>query len=136
MNYLLDTNILSDAIKNPQGLVANRISTIDKNALLTSIIVAAEMRYGVNKKQSSVLTERVELLLQTINIAPLDIDADRYYGKIRLNLEQQGRIIGANDLMIAAHALSLDAVLVTDNTREFERIEGLKLENWLHSLPT
>ena len=131
MVYLLDTNILSDVIKNPKGKVANRMSAIEKNELLTSIIVAAEMRYGVNKKQSVVLSERVDLLLQTIHIAPLDIDADRYYGKIRLYLEQQGKIIGANDLMVAAHALSLDAVLVTDNTREFERIEGLKLQNWL-----
>lgn len=131
MRYLLDTNILSDVIKNPQGIAANRITEVDRNDLFTSIVVAAEMRYGVAKKQSSILSERVDQLLQTINIAPLDIGADRYYGEIRLNLEQQGKIIGANDLLIAAHALSLDAVLVTDNTREFERIERLKIMNWL-----
>ena len=131
MRYLLDTNILSDVIKNPQGLAAKRLSAVDRNDLFTSIVVAAEMRYGVAKKQSSILGERVDLLLQTINVAPLDIDADRYYGQIRLSLEQQGKIIGANDLLIAAHALSLDAVLVTDNTREFERIEGLRITNWL-----
>lgn len=131
MRYLLDTNILSDVIKNPQGIAARRISGMDRDDLCTSIIVAAEMRYGVAKKNSTVLAERVDLLLQAINVVPLDIDADRYYGRIRLDLEQQGKIIGANDLLIAAHALALDAVLVTDNTREFERIDGLKIKNWL-----
>ena len=131
MRYLLDTNILSDVIKNPQGLVANRMIVLDYDDLFTSIIVASEMRYGVEKKGSAVLAERVDLLLQTIQVASLDVDADRYYGIIRLHLERQGKIIGANDLLIAAHALSMDAVLVTDNIREFERIDGLKIDNWL-----
>lgn len=131
MPYLLDTNILSDVIKNPQGRVANRMVALDRNDLLTSIIVAAEMRYGVEKKKSSVLAERVDLLLQMIHVVSFDVDADRYYGQIRMDLERQGKIIGANDLLIAAHALSIGAVMVTDNTDEFERIDGLKLENWL-----
>jgi tRNA(fMet)-specific endonuclease VapC len=133
MPYLLDTNILSDVIKNPQGRVANRMVALDRNDLLTSIIVAAEMRYGVEKKKSSVLAERVDLLLQMIHVVSFDVDADRYYGQIRMDLERQGKIIRANDLLIAAHALSIGAVLVTDNTGEFERIDGLKLENWLRS---
>lgn len=131
MRYLLDTNILSDVIKNPRGEAAKCMTELNRDELFTSIIVAAEMRYGVVKKNSIILTERVHLLLQTINVVPFDIDADRYYAQIRLDLEQQGKIIGANDLLIAAHALSLDAVLVTDNTREFERINGLKIKNWL-----
>jgi tRNA(fMet)-specific endonuclease VapC len=131
LRYLLDTNILSDVIKNPQGPIAIRISAMDKNDLFTSIIVAAEMRYGVAKKKSNTLTSRVDLLLQTLYVAPLDMDADRYYGQIRMQLEQQGTIIGANDMLIAAHAFSLDAVLITDNTCEFERIKGLKIQNWL-----
>jgi len=131
MPYLLDTNILSDVIKNPQGRVANRIVALDRNDLLTSIIVAAEMRYGVEKKKSSVLAERVDLLLQMVHVVSFDIDSDRYYGQIRMDLERHGKIIGANDLLIAAHALSIGAVLVTDNTGEFERITGLTLENWL-----
>lgn len=129
--YLLDTNMLSDVIKNPQGHVARRIVAMDSDTILTSIVVASEMRYGVEKKQSSVLAERVDLLLQAICVMPLDRDADRYYGYIRLDLERKGKIIGANDLLIAAHALSLDAILVTDNRREFERVDGLKIENWL-----
>ncbi|HBI22452.1 MAG TPA: VapC toxin family PIN domain ribonuclease [Legionella sp.] len=131
MRYLLDTNILSDVIKNPQGMAAKRMMALDNNDLFTSIIVASEIRYGVEKKKSALLSSRVELLLQMLDVLPFDVDADRYYGKIRFNLEQQGQIIGANDLLIAAHARSLDAVLVTDNTREFARVEGLNIENWL-----
>ena len=129
--YLLDTNILSDVIKNPQGIAAQHMARLDQNDLLTSIIVAAEMRYGIEKKKSPVLTERVELLLQIINVVALDRDADRFYGQLRMQLEQQGEIIGTNDLLIAAHTLALDAILITDNIRKFKRIKGLKVENWL-----
>ena len=129
--YLLDTNILSDVIKNPKGLAAKRMSTLNKDTIYTSIIVASEMRYGIEKKNSPVLTERVNILLQAINILSLDIDADCFYGKIRATLELQGAMIGANDLLIAAHTLSINAILVTDNIREFERVDGLKIENWL-----
>ncbi|MCX7114521.1 MAG: type II toxin-antitoxin system VapC family toxin [Gammaproteobacteria bacterium] len=131
MRYLLDTNILSDLIKNPQGFAAKQVLTINKNKIVTSIIVAAEMRYGVEKKNSPVLTERVHLLLQTIEVMPLDGEVDKHYGRIRLQLERQGAMIGANDLFIAAHAMAIGAVLVTHTTREFERIEGLKIENWI-----
>lgn len=129
--YLLDTNILSDVIKNPQGLAARRMSILNKDSINTSIIVASEMRYGIEKKNSPVLTERVHFLLQTINVLSFDVDADQFYGRIRTTLEQQGMMIGANDLLIAAHARSINAILVTDNTREFGRIDGLKIENWL-----
>ena len=131
MRYLLDTNILSDVIKNPQGQATNRITTLNSNDLFTSIIVAAEMRYGIEKKSSPILTARVDSLLQTLTILPLDIGVDRHYGQIRMHLERQGNMIGANDLLIAAHALSLDAILVTHNVREFERVNGLKTEDWL-----
>jgi len=127
--------MLSLVIKNPQGIAAMRICSFDKNEIFTSILVAAEMRYGVEKKASSILAERVELLLQAITILPFSIDADRYYGQIRNNLERQGKTIGANDMLIAAHALSLDATLVTDNTREFERVQGLKIANWIGNKP-
>ena len=131
LRYLLDTNILSDVIKNPSGSAANYMISLNKEMINTSIIVASEMRYGIEKKNSLVLTERVNVLLQTIHVLPFDIDADRFYGKIRANLEQQGKMIGANDLLIAAHALSINAILVTDNIREFQRIDGLIIENWL-----
>ena len=132
--YLLDTNILSDVIKNPRGKAAKRISAKQPDVFFTSIVVAAEMRYGIEKKGSDVLAARVEALLDQIQVAALDRDADRHYGRIRAQLEREGRTIGANDLMIAAHALALDAVLVTGNVDEFKRVNGLKIENWLVAL--
>ena len=92
------------------------------------------MRYGIEKKGSDVLTARVEALLDQIQVAALDRDADRHYGRIRAQLEREGKTIGANDLMIAAHALAQDAVLVTGNVDEFKRVNGLKIENWLVAL--
>ena len=97
----------------------------------TSIIVAAELRYGVEKKGHAALTERVEQLLAVLPILALDQDADRYYGRLRADLERHGQLIGANDMLIAAQALSLDAVLITDNVREFQRVARLRIENWL-----
>lgn len=132
--YLLDTNILSDVIKNPQGRAARRIAAKPPEALFTSIVVAAEMRFGIEKKGSEVLAARVEALFEHIRVAALDRDADRHYGRIRAQLEREGKTIGANDLMIAAHALALDAVLVTGNVAEFKRVKGLKVENWLVAL--
>jgi tRNA(fMet)-specific endonuclease VapC len=129
--YLLDTNILSNILKNPQGITAQRLNQYPQKALCTSIIVAAEMRYRVEKKNIEILTKRVDLLLNTIKVLSFSAGADRWYGQIRSYLEQNGQIIGANDLLIAAHALSLNAVLVTGNVSEFNRIVGLSVENWL-----
>ena len=92
------------------------------------------MRFGVEQKGSDELAARVEALLERIRIAALDRDADRHYGRIRAQLEREGKTIGANDLMIAAHALALDAVLVTGNVDEFKRVKGLKVENWLAAI--
>ena len=134
--YLLDTNILSDLIRNPQGAVASRIaalSTVERDGLATSIIVAAEMRYGAAKKRSAQLTLRVDQVLEAIDVLPLEQDVDRHYGSIRAALEGFGTVIGGNDLLLAAHALALDAVLISDNVREFERVPGLRVENWLRS---
>lgn len=129
--YLLDTNILSDVIRNPDGLVARRIEQVGPKELFTSIIVAAELRYGCTKKGSPKLLAKVEGILETIPVLPLDIPADAEYGGIRAELEAAGQPIGMNDLLIAAHANALGLTLVTDNTREFSRIRGLNVENWL-----
>jgi tRNA(fMet)-specific endonuclease VapC len=132
--YLLDTNILSDLLKNPQGNVARKISSLppgDRNLLATSIVVAAELRYGVAKSSSPILAGRVDQLLAAIEILPLEPEADRHYSRIRTELEKRGTPIGGNDFLIAAHVLALDAVLVTDNIREFKRVKGLRVENWL-----
>ncbi len=130
-SYLLDTNILSDLIKHPTGIVARRIATGSEDAVCTSIVVACELRYGAAKKGAPVLSERIGQLLTTIDVLPLEEDADQKYGEIRAALEKAGTPIGANDNMIAAHALSQGLTLVTDNMGEFSRIPGLKLENWL-----
>ena len=131
--YLLDTNIISDLIRNPAGLAARRIEKENPKTLFTSVIVAAELRYGCAKKGSARLLERVESVLGIIPVLPLDVPADGEYGGIRAELEAAVQPIGLNDLLIAAHAYTLSLTLVTDNTREFCRIRGLKVENWLET---
>ncbi|MEY4683604.1 MAG: hypothetical protein RLZ25_63 [Pseudomonadota bacterium] len=129
--YLLDTNIISDVIRNPDGHVARHIERVGPKAIFTSIIVASELRYGCAKKGSARLLDRVNGVLETIPVLSLDIPTDAEYGDIRAKLEVAGQPIGMNDLLIAAHAQALGLTLVTDNTNEFSRIRGLKLENWL-----
>lgn len=129
--YLLDTSIISAVIRDPDGSAARHIERVGPDKIYTSIIVAAELRYGCAKKGSLTLLARVEGLLGMIPILPLDIPADTEYGGIRARLEVVGKPIGANDLLIAAHACALGMTLVTGNTREFERIQDLAVENWL-----
>ncbi len=129
--YLLDTNIISDAIRNTRGSCATRIADAAPESLCTSIIVAAELRFGVEKKGSAELASRVDRALASLTVMALHRDADRLYGHLRADLERRGQSIGANDMLIAAHALAMEAVLVTDNTNEFSRVRGLCVENWL-----
>ncbi|MDD5036131.1 MAG: type II toxin-antitoxin system VapC family toxin [Methylococcaceae bacterium] len=129
--YLLDTNILSELIKQPAGVVALRIVALDEDSLHTSIVVACEMRYGAAKKGSSVLTAKIEALLANIQILPLEAAVDRHYADIRCHLEKNGTPIGAHDMLIAAHARALDFILVSANLREFLQVPGLRVENWL-----
>lgn len=131
MQYLLDTNILSDLMRNPRGRVAENIRRVGELSLCTSIIVASELRFGVEKRSAPRLSTQLDSILRGIAVLPFKPPADVFYGRIRAALERSGRIIGANDLLIAAHALSLDCILVTDNVSEFERIDGLITENWL-----
>jgi tRNA(fMet)-specific endonuclease VapC len=128
---MLDTNIISDLIRNPQGKAARRIGKVGEDNVCTSIIVAAELRYGCAKSGSQRLLKAVEDLLGEINVLPFDVPADVEYGGIRAELETIGKPIGGNDLLIAAHACAIGAAIVTDNTDEFKRIRGLKVENWL-----
>lgn len=129
--YLLDTNILSDLIKNPHGKAANRIAKVGEDQICTNIIVAAEMRYGCARSGSRRLIEAVEELLSEIDILPFDVPADATYGMIRSALEASGKPIGGNDLLIAAHAQAIAATIVTANEGGFKRIRGLTVENWL-----
>jgi tRNA(fMet)-specific endonuclease VapC len=128
---MLDTNIVSDLIRNPQGRAARQIVNVGEGNICTSIIVAAELRYGCAKSGSKRLLKAVEDLLAEINVLPFDVPADAEYGGIRSILEAAGKRIVGNDLLIAAHAYTTGATIVTANTEEFERIPGLNVENWL-----
>ena len=131
MRYLLDTNIDSDLLWNPHGRVTQRIREVGEAQVCTSIIVAAELHYGSAKKGSPRLAAQLDAVLGVLEVLPFDALADRTYGALRAHLEQRGKPIGANDLLIAAQAVTLGYTLVTDNEREFSRIEELPRENWL-----
>jgi tRNA(fMet)-specific endonuclease VapC len=131
MPFLLDTNILIAMSKQRPGL-ADRLEGIPADAVLLSSVVVAEIEYGIAKSRRRQHNRRVfDSLVSGFRVLPFDAAAARLYGPIRAELEKRGRLIGPYDLMIAAHAKSVDAVLVTDNTREFARIDGLKTANWL-----
>lgn len=127
---MLDTNIVSELIRNPAGHAAQR-ARAEAASICVSVIVAAELRYGCTKKASPQFQRRVEQVLAAIPVLPFDVPADSAYGGIRAELETAGRLIGSNDLLIAAHACALAATLVTANIGEFSRVRGLNLENWL-----
>ena len=131
MRYLLDTNVVSDLIRNPQGRVAEHIRRVGEAQVCTSIIVAAELRYGATKRGSPRLTTQLEAVLGALEVLPFEAPADAVYGLIRSRLEQAGKPIGGNDLLIAAQAIALGNTVVTDNEGEFARIDGLPRENWL-----
>jgi tRNA(fMet)-specific endonuclease VapC len=129
--YLLDTNILSDLVRHPQGKIAKRIAREGEKSICTSIVVASELRFGAEKSGSARLTAQLDIILSAIETLPLEEPADRKYSSLRNYLEKQGAPIGPNDMLIAAHALVLDCTVITANDREFSRVPGLKVENWL-----
>jgi tRNA(fMet)-specific endonuclease VapC len=127
---MLDTNIVSDLLRNPFGLAAQRTRAV-ADTVCISIIVAAELRYGLAKSASTQLRRKIEDILSEMPVMPFDTPADEEYGVVRAQLETAGLTIGPNDLLIGAHALALGATMVTANMREFTRIPGLKVENWM-----
>ena len=131
MRCLLDTNIVSDLIRNPHGRIAEHIRRVGEDQVCTSIIVAAELRYGAVKRGSPRLAAQLEAVLGSLEVLPFEAPADAVYGLIRSRLEQAGTPIGGNDLIIAAQAVALDQTIVTDNEGEFARVDGLRCENWL-----
>src|SRR5271166_521609 len=131
MRFLLDTNILSDLVRHPRGRISDRIREVGEQNICTSIIVAAELRYGAAKKDSSRLTKQLEAVLAAIDVLALEQPTDAVYGGLRARLERAGQSLGANELLIAAHALALGHTVVTANEREFSRIGDLHVENWL-----
>lgn len=133
--YLLDTNTLSHLIRQPQGPISARIAEVGEANVLTSVIVACELRYGTAKRRSRRLARQVEAVLGALTIRPLESGVERIYASIRLRLERRGTPIGAHDMLIAAHARSIGAVCVTDNVAEFRRVPSLRVENWLREPP-
>lgn len=129
--WMLDTNVLSELIRNPGGPLVQRLAGEAPEAVCTSIIVACELRFGARRKGSAALTHRVEQLLTALAVLPFDEPADEHYADLRASLERAGTPIGSHDLFIAAHARSRGLTLVTHNLREFSRVPGLKVEDWL-----
>jgi len=130
--YMLDTNICSYIIRNRPESVKKKLKEVEKlHEIALSSIVVSELLYGAYKKGSQKLVEAVKHFIDCFVIYDFDLKAAEEYALIRANLERKGVIIGAYDLQIAAHARSLSAVLVTNNEREFIRVEGLRIENWI-----
>jgi tRNA(fMet)-specific endonuclease VapC len=130
MRYLLDTNAVSDLVRHPQGKVAQHIRKVGEAQICTSIIVAAELRYGAAKKRSPRLSAQLEAVLGALEVLPFETPSDAAYGLLRTRLEQAGRPIGANDMLIAAQTIALGYTIIADNEKEFARVEGLPHQNW------
>ncbi len=130
MAYLLDANVVSDLVRRPQGAIAERIRAVGESEVATSIIVAAELRFGAARKGSERLASQLEAILRVLEVLPFEAPADWVYGDIRAQLEVAGQPLGANDLLIAAQALSGGFTLVTDD-QAFARVPNLNIENWL-----
>jgi tRNA(fMet)-specific endonuclease VapC len=132
MKYLLDTNICIYAIKQKPEAVLQRFLAQDPADLCISAITYAELLHGVEKSQSPERNRMaVTLFLSPITILPFDGAAAEAYGRVRAALEQKGTPIGPLDTLIAGHALAADLTLVTNNVREFIRVDGLRVENWV-----
>ena len=127
---LLDTNICIYIINTRPPEVLARFHRHRLGEIGVSSVVAAELAFGVAKSGSMRNRRALEMFLAPLEILPFDERAVWVYGDLRADLEKRGQGIGSLDTMIAAHALSLEALLVTNNTREFERVPGLQLENW------
>jgi len=130
-SFMLDTNILSDLVRNPRGRVQQKLRRHGINAVCMSAIAVSEIRFGLAKKRSEAFADRVEAALSRIALLDYGDDATFAYAAIRNDLQNRGTSIGTTDLFIAAHAKSLNLTLVTNNIREFSRVDGLKVENWL-----
>ncbi len=131
MRYLLDTNVISEVMKKSNGKVARKLYRLKPGSYAISAVVACELEYGLHKRPSDRLYKKVKHTLKSIPVLDFPSAASGRYGAIRSHLDSLGKPIGSNDLFIAAHALHLNLTLVSDNVKEFERIPGLKLENWL-----
>lgn len=131
VRFLLDTNIVSSLLRDPDGAVARRLADEGVASAAVDAIVACELRFGVAKSGSHRLAERVTVVLEHLPTLPVEASVAAHYAAIRLALERAGTPIGPNDLIIAAQARARGLTLVTDNVRELSRVPGLAVENWL-----
>jgi tRNA(fMet)-specific endonuclease VapC len=129
--YSLDTNIIFELLRSPNGPLAQKLARVGDTNVAVSIIVAGELRFGAIRRANATLSSQIDGFLEAVDVMPLDVPADRIYGELRTVLERAGTPVGANDLLIAAQALAGNMTVVTDNEREFSRVPGLKIENWL-----
>lgn len=131
MKYMLDTNICIFVIKHKPEAVIKRFMEHDPSDICISSITYAELVHGVEKSQAKEKNRiALTLLLANIQIVPFDSLAAQVYGVVKADLQKQGTPIGPLDTLIASHAKALDLTLVTNNTREYIRVEGLKVEDW------
>jgi tRNA(fMet)-specific endonuclease VapC len=130
--YLLDTNICIYFIKKEPASVLKKMQRKQSGEVAISVVTLAELEFGASKSRRPELAREVlaEFTL-SIPALPMGVAVCRWYAEARAALEREGRPIGANDLWIAAHALALDLTLVTNNEREFKRVAGLRVENWV-----
>lgn len=131
MKYLLDTNILSNITPASGGGIVARLEGLEEGAAFTSVFVASEMLYGAERRGSPKLKRRVVRLLASFEVKGVSDEFAAVFANLRLHLERAGRQIGPIDTLIAAHGLALDATVVTDNTRHFQHVPDLRIENWL-----
>ena len=128
---MLDTNIVSQIMRDPFGRPAQRVVQLGPDKACLSIVVAAELRFGAEKRKSAALSLHVDQVLAGFAVVPFETPVDIHFARLRSHLETRGTPIGPIDMFIAAHALALDLILVTANVREFSRVPGLRVENWL-----
>lgn len=129
--HLLDSNIVSTLVREPYGVVGRRIESTGESNIVINCVIVGEVRFGVEKRRSAKLRRQVELILGRMSVLAMGPGVGDAYADIRAALERAGTPIGANDLWIAAHARAEGLTLVTANIREFSRVAGLKVENWL-----
>ncbi len=131
IRYMLDTDICSYIMREKPLHVFERFDALEMSQFCISVITYAEFMYGIayssNPEKTAVVVDR---FVEHVSVIPWDRPAAERYGKIRASLQAAGNIIGAMDMMIAAHALSCDMVLVTNNEKHFKRVQGLRVENW------
>lgn len=132
--YLLDTNIISHMMRDANGMAARHFILMaqrpDSPDVCTSVVVQCELLFGLTRKPNPRLEMAYERVIQSVEVLSLDGEIAIYYARLRAELEAQGTPIGPNDTLIAAHALALDATLISGDA-EFRRVPGLRVENWL-----